>query len=285
MRFGHGELHLALLGLMSQRPMHGYELMAELSTRIGRKYRASPGSIYPAVQALEAEGLISGADESDKRIYSSSPTRRKAALENRAHRLAALESRLGVRFTRGVDPDLARFAERIRAVAPRLPNPCCRTRSMLQRRRSKGWLMRGEMVMSDAFERAAQRELVDYQKLGFRLHLYVYLAVQAMLVATWALTSRTDDGFGFPWPVFVILGWGIGLAAHYAVYSVTRRRPRSEVCSSGERLGDGRDARPRRRVARHGTQRRRLRAPPPTRGLRGASRSGRRARGRRRCRA
>jgi DNA-binding PadR family transcriptional regulator len=122
MRFGHGELHLALLGLMSQRPMHGYELMAELSTRMGRKYRASPGSIYPAVQALEAEGLISGADESDKRIYSLTDEG-KLTLENRAHRLAALESRLGVRFTRGVDPDLARFAERVRAVAPRLPEP------------------------------------------------------------------------------------------------------------------------------------------------------------------
>jgi hypothetical protein len=83
--------------------------------------------------------------------------------------------------------------------------------------------MRGETVMSDAFERAAQRELVDYQKLGFRVHLFVYLAVNAMLVATWALTSRTDDGFGFPWFVFVVLGWGIGLAAHYAVYSVVRR--------------------------------------------------------------
>lgn len=120
MRFGHGELHLALLGLMSQRPMHGYELMAELSNRMGRKYRASPGSIYPAVQALEAEGLISGADEGDKRIYSLTDEGR-VALENRAHRLAALEARLGVRFTRGVDPDLARFAERIRTVAPRLP--------------------------------------------------------------------------------------------------------------------------------------------------------------------
>jgi DNA-binding PadR family transcriptional regulator len=120
MRFGHGELHLALLGLMSQRPMHGYELMAELSTRLGRKYRASPGSIYPAVQALEAEGLVAGTDESDKRIYSLTDEGR-AALENRAHRLAALESRFGVRFTRGVDPDLARFAERVRAVAPRMP--------------------------------------------------------------------------------------------------------------------------------------------------------------------
>ena len=119
MRFGHGELHLALLGLMSQRPMHGYELMAELSTRIGRRYRASPGSIYPAVQALEAEGLIAGTDESDKRIYALTDEGTKA-LSNRAHRLAALESRLGVRFTTGVEPDLARFTERVRAVAPRM---------------------------------------------------------------------------------------------------------------------------------------------------------------------
>lgn len=120
MRFGHGELHLALLGLMSQRPMHGYELMAELTTRVGRRYRASPGSIYPAVQALEAEGLITGTDEADKRIYALTDEGTKA-LEQRAHRLAALESRLGVRFTTGVEPDLARFAERVRAVAPRLP--------------------------------------------------------------------------------------------------------------------------------------------------------------------
>lgn len=80
--------------------------------------------------------------------------------------------------------------------------------------------------MSDAFERAAERELErDYHnhKLGFRIHLAVYLAVQAMLVATWAVTSRTEDGFGFPWFVFVVFGWGIGLAAHFAAYTVVRR--------------------------------------------------------------
>jgi hypothetical protein len=31
-----------------------------------------------------------------------------------------MESRLGVRFANGVEPDLARFAQRVRAVAPRL---------------------------------------------------------------------------------------------------------------------------------------------------------------------
>ena len=122
MRFGHGELHLAILGLMSERPMHGYELMAELSTRLGRKYRASPGSIYPAVQALESEGLIAGTEQADRRIYSLTPEGTEA-LKRRADRLAALESRLGVRFTQGVEPDLTRFAQRIRAVAPRLSDP------------------------------------------------------------------------------------------------------------------------------------------------------------------
>lgn len=78
----------------------------------------------------------------------------------------------------------------------------------------------------DSFERAAQREIVDYQRLGFRIHFAVYLAVQALLFATWFLTSRTDDGSGFPWFVFPLLGWGIGLAAHYAVYSVVSRQRR-----------------------------------------------------------
>lgn len=75
----------------------------------------------------------------------------------------------------------------------------------------------------DAFERAAQRELADMPRLGFRIHLAVYLAVQALLVATWAFTSSWDDGLPFPWFIFPLLGWAIGLVAHYAAYSARRR--------------------------------------------------------------
>jgi hypothetical protein len=39
--------------------------------------------------------------------------------------------------------------------------------------------------------------------------LVVYLAVNALLVLIWAITSAT-----FFWPVWPILGWGIGVAAH-----------------------------------------------------------------------
>ncbi len=76
----------------------------------------------------------------------------------------------------------------------------------------------------DPFERAAQRERIDYQKLGFRVHLGVFLSVNALLVVTWYLTTgQSDDGFGFPWFLFPLLGWGIGLVAHFAVYSVISR--------------------------------------------------------------
>lgn len=118
-RFGHGELHLALLALLGLKPMHGYELMGELSNRMGRAYRASPGSIYPAIQALEDEGLIEGRNDLDRRVYELTTDGVKA-LAARVDRLAALEARLGVRFASGVDASLGRFIERVRKAADRV---------------------------------------------------------------------------------------------------------------------------------------------------------------------
>lgn len=46
-------------------------------------------------------------------------------------------------------------------------------------------------------------------KRGFWIHFGVYLIVNAFLVAIWAMTSA--DYF---WPVWVMLGWGIGVGAH-----------------------------------------------------------------------
>ena len=44
---------------------------------------------------------------------------------------------------------------------------------------------------------------------GFREHLGIYLAVQALLVAIWALT-----GMGYFWPVWPAMGWGVAIAVH-----------------------------------------------------------------------
>ena len=60
-RRNRGDVRAALLALLSERPMHGYEMIQELDERTGGIWRPSPGSVYPTLQLLEDEGLISGA--------------------------------------------------------------------------------------------------------------------------------------------------------------------------------------------------------------------------------
>ncbi len=56
--------------LLAERPMHGYEIIAELEERTDGNWRPSPGSIYPALSRLEEKGLIEGTDDgSGKRQY------------------------------------------------------------------------------------------------------------------------------------------------------------------------------------------------------------------------
>ncbi len=45
--FRYGELHLVVLSLLARRPMHGYELMGELSRLFGPAYRPSSGQRVP----------------------------------------------------------------------------------------------------------------------------------------------------------------------------------------------------------------------------------------------
>jgi DNA-binding PadR family transcriptional regulator len=65
-RRGRGDVRAALLALLAERPMHGYEMIQELDARTGGIWRPSPGSVYPTLQMLEDEGLITS-DESEGR--------------------------------------------------------------------------------------------------------------------------------------------------------------------------------------------------------------------------
>ena len=67
--FGPGEVRLALLSLLEQGPKHGYELMKDLEARSGGIYRASAGAVYPALQQLEDEGLVTSDQKDGKRTY------------------------------------------------------------------------------------------------------------------------------------------------------------------------------------------------------------------------
>lgn len=67
--FGPGEVRLALLSLLTEAPMHGYELMKQLEERSGGVYRASAGTVYPTLQQLEDEGLIISELREGKKVY------------------------------------------------------------------------------------------------------------------------------------------------------------------------------------------------------------------------
>ena len=62
-RRNRGDVRAALLALLSERPMHGYEMIQELDERTGGIWRPSPGSVYPTLQLLEDEGLITSEAE------------------------------------------------------------------------------------------------------------------------------------------------------------------------------------------------------------------------------
>ena len=66
----------------------------------------------------------------------------------------------------------------------------------------------------DEFALAAFREREARQilkKRAFYLHLAVFVAVQVMLFVVWVMV-----GGGFPWFLFPLMGWGIGIVAHGA---------------------------------------------------------------------
>ncbi len=54
------------------------------------------------------------------------------------------------------------------------------------------------------------------KRASFKTHLITYVLVNAFLWAIWYFSKGNVHAPGFPWPIWTSLGWGIGLAMHYA---------------------------------------------------------------------
>ncbi|MGW0578513.1 PadR family transcriptional regulator [Streptomyces sp. NPDC002920] len=74
-----GDVRASILALLKDRPMHGYEMIQEIAERSGGAWKPSPGSVYPTLQLLEDEGLISSASEGGKKLFSLTEEGRTAA--------------------------------------------------------------------------------------------------------------------------------------------------------------------------------------------------------------
>jgi DNA-binding PadR family transcriptional regulator len=69
-RVRRGDVRSAVLALLDDRPMHGYEMITELEERTGGRWRPSAGSIYPTLQLLEDEKLVTADEVEGRKVFS-----------------------------------------------------------------------------------------------------------------------------------------------------------------------------------------------------------------------
>lgn len=81
-RVRRGEVQAAVLALLAQEDMHGYQIIQELAGRSGGFWRPGAGSIYPTLRQLEEQGLIHSRDEGSKRVFSITEYGRRAVQES-----------------------------------------------------------------------------------------------------------------------------------------------------------------------------------------------------------
>jgi DNA-binding PadR family transcriptional regulator len=76
-----GDVRAALLVLLVEEPRNGYQLMQEIEQRSEGVWRPSPGSVYPALQLLEDEGLVITVQADGGRVYQLTDAGRTAVEE------------------------------------------------------------------------------------------------------------------------------------------------------------------------------------------------------------
>ena len=92
-----GDVRAAILTLLAERPMHGYEMIQEIAERSQNLWRPSPGSVYPTLQLLVDEGLIAATEsEGSKKLFELTDDGRAAA--------AKIETPPWEEIADGVDP-------------------------------------------------------------------------------------------------------------------------------------------------------------------------------------
>jgi DNA-binding PadR family transcriptional regulator len=67
--FERGGIKFAILEHLKEKPRHGYDIIRDMEDRSGGFYSPSPGAIYPTLQALEDQDLVSSSTEDGKKVY------------------------------------------------------------------------------------------------------------------------------------------------------------------------------------------------------------------------
>jgi DNA-binding PadR family transcriptional regulator len=78
-RMGKGDVRTAVLTLLAEKPMHGYQIIQQIEERSGGSWKPSPGSVYPTLQLLADEGLIKAEEAGGRKTYSLTEEGREVA--------------------------------------------------------------------------------------------------------------------------------------------------------------------------------------------------------------
>ena len=81
-RVRRGDVQAAVLALLAEEDMHGYQIIQELAQRSGGVWRPGAGSIYPTLRQLQEQGLIDSRAEGSKRVFTLTDEGRRAAQES-----------------------------------------------------------------------------------------------------------------------------------------------------------------------------------------------------------
>ncbi|TFV96773.1 PadR family transcriptional regulator [Leifsonia flava] len=68
-RAGRGDVRAAVLALLAEQPMHGYQIIREIEERSGGSWKPSAGSVYPTLQLLADEALITSEESNGRKTY------------------------------------------------------------------------------------------------------------------------------------------------------------------------------------------------------------------------
>ncbi|WP_405373693.1 MULTISPECIES: PadR family transcriptional regulator [unclassified Microbacterium] len=68
-RMSRGDVRAAVLALLAERPMHGYQIIQEIDERSNGSWKPSAGSVYPTLQLLADEGLITAEEAGGRKTY------------------------------------------------------------------------------------------------------------------------------------------------------------------------------------------------------------------------
>lgn len=110
-------------------------------------------------------------------------------------------------------PSVEVSAERLREMAEELGVSTAVLETVLRDR-----VIERDRQRRQATEAELRRQFINERKAGFAPHLYSFLGVNALLFCIWLLTTPG----GYPWFVWPLLGWGLGLYLHAAVSLPTR---------------------------------------------------------------